>query len=51
MLFGENRMWRVPPSLVNIYKELHDDLGMYNSKSRMPDEVGGAGSAYAEYGT
>ena len=25
----QTQMWQIPPSLVNIYKELHDDLGCY----------------------
>ena len=33
----------IPPSLVNIYQELHDDL--------VPDKVGGAGRADAQYGS
>ena len=33
-----------PPSLRNIYKELHDDIGLCNSKSWMFKGVGKAGS-------
>ena len=29
MLFRASRSVEIPPSLVNIYKELHDDLGCY----------------------
>ena len=51
----------IPPSLVNIYQELHDDLGcyipnngylvkwMYDSKSWMPDKMGRAGCVNVEH--
>ena len=35
----------IPPSLQNIYKELHDDLGCY-----LPQKMGGSGGAYVKHG-
>ena len=41
----------IPPSLVNIYKELHDDLGCYDSESTVIwTKWARAGRADAEYG-
>ena len=39
----------VPPSLVNIYQELHDDLGCYIPEQWLSDEMGEAGSHAAEH--
>ncbi len=38
----------IPPSLVNIYKELHDDLGCNIPQQRQPDALGRAGRLATE---
>lgn len=39
----------IPPSLVNIYKELHSDLGCYIPDQWLPGEMGEAGSSSSEH--
>ena len=39
----------MPPSLVNIYKELHDDLGIDDAEARQPRVVGAPGCAAAQH--
>ena len=45
LCFSVKKGVEVPPSLVNIYQELHDDPGAW-----MPYEMGRAGCADAQYG-
>ena len=45
----------IPPSLQNIYKELHDDLGCYipnneSDQTRISEKMGRPGGAAAKYG-
>ena len=41
---------RIPPSLVNIYKELEDEIGTY-TQQRKPCKVVKAGCTYVKYNT
>ena len=41
----------IPPSLVNIYQELHDDLGCYIPDNGYLEKWARAGSAASEHGT
>ena len=41
----------VPPSLVNIYKELHSDLGCYIPRQRLPGKMGKTRRISSEHST
>ena len=41
----------IPPSLVNIYKELASDLGIPPANHGLPALLGGTGRSYAEFGS
>ena len=45
LFFRKKRVLETPPSLVNIYKELEDDMGCYYPKQRQSGKMGKTGRA------
>ena len=49
LCFSVKKGVEIPPSLVNIYQELHDDLGCRIPDHGSFDKMGAARRAYAKY--
>ncbi len=51
LAFSVRQGIRIPPSLLNIYKELETDIeALFHSRARLSDSVGGAGRIASEHG-